>query len=523
MQDKRAWGISPDHVNHLEAALKTVGFDFQADRLQVATTWKKVKAELPVQVSGDFLPATDGLWLRVLQAGMQAMAGASLLRLGLAQQMPEPRRFDHHLCHAVTACAFAPVDDAACLVIDGEGEVGAVSLFDLRDRDIKRRWRSWGPGSLGTFYAWLTNLCGFDWRLGEEWKVMGLAAYGTVQPKIRDALTAVLSVDRGRLRFADEAALKPLVERLMLCARAPGADIMEAADLAASGQAAYAALTDKILSECEDDSAGNLILSGGCALNSSFNGTITGRAGFERLFIPPAPADDGNAIGAALLSWMETTGCTQIPITDGSPFLGSPPSEKAIANLAQVKGCAKISDISSDSAAQVACCLAEGKIIGVMRGRAEFGPRALGQRSILADPRAADMKDRINRKVKRREPYRPFAPVISEDQVANWFVRPQPSPYMSITLPWRADKSDLVSAVTHADGTGRLQTVSADSAPWMHRLTQEFGALTGVPIVLNTSFNIMGKPIIHSVEDALAVFMASGLDAVLIENTLIEK
>ena len=523
LQDKRAWGISPDHVSHLEAALKAVGFDARCDQLDVATTWKKTKADVPVQVSEDFLPATDGLWLRELQGGLQALAGASLLRLGLYQQKRDPRRYDHHLCHAVAACAFAPVEDATCLVIDGEGQVGAVSLFDLRARRIKRRWRSWGPGSLGTFYAWLTQLCGFDWRLGEEWKVMGLAAYGKVQPEIRDALSDVMTVDRGRLRFADKDVLRPIIEQLNAIARAPGADLMQAADLAASGQAAYAAFADKILAEGIDGAEGNLILSGGCALNSSFNGTITGRVGIERLFVPPAPADDGNAIGAALLSWMETSGHRQIPVCDGSPFLGSRPSAKAIASLAHMKACAKISEIPSDGTARVAGLLAEGKIVGVMRGRAEFGPRALGHRSILADPRASGMKDRINREVKGREPYRPFAPVVAQEQVGDWFERPQPSPYMSITLPWRADKIDLVPAVVHADGTGRLQTVCAQNAPWMHRLTQALGALTGVPIVLNTSFNIMGKPIVHSVEDALAVFMSSGLDAVLIENTLIEK
>lgn len=523
VQDKRAWGVAPDHISHLEAALKAAGFDPHRDELQVATTWQKTKSALPVQVSGDFLPATDGLWLRELQAAMQTLAGASLLRLGLVRQMPRVRRFDHHLCHAVAACAFTPEENAACLVLDGEGEVGAVSQFALRDRTIRRLRRSWGPGSLGTLYAWLTQLCGFDWRLGEEWKVMGLAAYGTERPEIRDAIAGMLIVDKGRLRFADDEALKPVLEGVRRLARAPRNPVMEAADLAASGQAAYAMVVDRILADCAGRDGGTLILSGGCALNSSYNGTIAGRAGFDRLFVPPAPADDGNAIGAALLSWMETADDARIPVCGGSPYLGSAPSRRAVERLAHLGGCAKRSDVSGGSAAQVARLVADGRIVGVMRGRAEFGPRALGNRSILADPRAPDMKDRINRDVKGREPYRPFAPVIAEADVAAWFERPQPSPYMSVTLPWRDERKALVPAVVHADGTGRLQTVSDRTAPWLCELTREVGVLTGVPIVLNTSFNIMGKPIVHSVEDALAVFMTSGLDALLIEDVLIEK
>ena len=523
MQDKRAWGIAPDHVTHLQSALSSIGFDPETDSLQVATSWKNVKADVPVTLSNVLLPATDGLWLRELQSAAQRGAGATLLRLRLASTMPKIRRFDHHLCHAVSATVFATASDAACLVIDGEGEVGAVSLFDLRDRQLKRRWRSWGPGSLGTFYAWLTTLCGFDWRLGEEWKVMGLAAFGTPKAELQQVLASVLSVEQGRLRFADHTILVKAHETLSQFGRSDTAPVLQAADLAASGQAVFADLTDQILASCLEGSEGTLILSGGCALNSSYNGTIVGRTGFERVFVPPAPADDGNAIGAAMLSWMQTTGETRIPVSNGSAYLGSSSAPKAVGRLSHLQGLGHVSDISGDSAGQIAKHLAQGKIIGVMRGRAEFGPRALGNRSILADPRSPEMKDRINRCVKGREPYRPFAPVIAENQVSEWFERPQPSPYMSVTLPWRAAGMARVPAVVHEDGTGRLQTVSPTNAAWMHDLTQAFGALTGVPIVLNTSFNIMGKPIIHSVEDALAVFATSGLDAVLIDDYLIEK
>lgn len=523
LQDKRAWGIAPDHVNHLVSALDQVGFDFEHDTLTVATTWKKAKADLPVQIAGDLLPARDAVWLRALQAGIHANAGASLLRIGVAQGMPTVRRYDHHLCHAVSACAFAPVQTGACLIIDGEGEAGAVSLFALRERRIKRQWRSWGPGSLGTFYAWLTNLCGFDWRLGEEWKVMGLAAYGVVDDPLRKSLQSLLTVDRGRLRFAEPELLLPLAEWIKSVAPPANAPLMDYADLAASGQTAYSALADQVVGACLEDSDGNLILGGGCALNSSYNGSIVGRLGVDRLFVPPAPADDGNAVGAALLSWMDSNHAEQIPVHSQTPYLGSALSARASAKLGEMTRLAKCTDLASNSHVRLASLLAQGKIVGVMRGRAEFGPRALGNRSILADPRSPGMKDRINRLVKGREPYRPFAPVICDEDVPLWFDRAQPSPFMSITLPWREDKKHLVPAVVHADGTGRLQTVSSDSAPWLHALVRAFGDETGVPIILNTSFNIMGKPIVHSIEDAFAVFATSGLDALLIEDMLIEK
>lgn len=524
LQDKRAWGIAPDHVSHLSSALAQIGFNAATDRLVVATSWASTKAAMNVKVHDALLPGTDTLWMRGLQAHLQESAGASLLRLGLSREMPEVHSFDHHLCHAVAATYFAPTQNAACLIIDGEGDVGAVSLFRLSDRTIQRVWRSWGPGSLGTFYGWLTSLCGFDWRLGEEWKVMGLAAFGSAIPELVDPLTQLLIVDRGRLRFAQPEHIEEVRRIAERHARAPGDPVMQAADLAASGQAAYAAFADQVLAEIAASGEQDLILSGGCALNSSYNGTIAGRTGFERVFIPPCPADDGNAIGAALLAWMKDRGEKTIPWGGGVPFLGSVPQERAVEKCRQAAARGLlVTDVCGRSASAVSDRLVQGQIIGVMRGCAEFGPRALGHRSILADPRPRDMKDRINARVKGREAYRPFAPVVSESDLGKWFSRSMPSPYMSMTLPWYDSAKEIVPAVVHADGTGRVQTVTPETYPWMHELVTEFGQKTDVPVILNTSFNVMGKPIVHSVEDAVAVLVTSGLDSVLIEDVLIEK
>lgn len=523
VQDKRAWGIAPDHVSHLERALGSVGFDTSHDRMIVASTWSGVKADIPVKAWNAMLPASDGRWLSSLQAQAQKNAGASLLRLGLVEEMPPVLHVDHHLCHAVAACYQSPMDDAVCLVIDGEGEVGAASLYDMRGRSLKRSWRSWGPGSLGTFYAWLTRLCGFDWRLGEEWKVMGLAGFGRVIPELAETLHAMMIVDNGRLRFADDALLERARRAALPHSRSAADPVEQAANLAATGQAVYARFVDQILATCAGSGTTNLILTGGCALNSSYNGTVAGRTGFDAVFVPSAPADDGNSVGAAIVAWMKDTGASSIPRGDGSAYLGSRANPRTLAKTIPAVVAATVTDVSGNAADVVAERLEQGRIIGVMRGRAEFGPRALGHRSILADPRSPGMKDRINRQVKGREVYRPFAPVVPADKADAWFERSQPSPYMSFTLPWRQHLRRHVPAVVHEDGTGRLQTVTQASNPWMSDLVEKFGRRTGVSIVLNTSFNVMGKPIVHSVEDAIAVLMTSGLDGVLIEDTLIEK
>lgn len=524
LQDKRAWGAAPDHVGHLESALTAIGFEPDRDQLVVSTSWARVKADLPVSVSNALLPGADGLWLRGLQAHAQQAAGASLLRLGIATDASEVWRFDHHLCHAVAACHSAPFNDALCLVIDGEGDVGAASLFRLRSGRLSREWRSWGPGSLGTFYAWLTQACGFDWRAGEEWKVMGLAAFGRADPQLTDALAGMITIVDGRVRLGAQPTIDAAIARTRPYMRGADEPVERAADLAASGQAAYALLVDAILESCRPLGERNLVLAGGCALNSSYNGTVLGRFGFDAMHVPSAPADDGNAIGAALLAWMRDEPSRTLPHGRASPFMGTTVDPSAAARAAQNCGYPSVTRCGgADGVARLAGRLASGRTIGVMRGPAEFGPRALGHRSILADPRRPDMKDRLNSRIKGREPYRPFAPIVPADRVGEWFARAQPSPYMSFTLPWRPTVRDRVPAVVHADGTGRLQTADAATNPWLSTLLTAFEREAGLPILLNTSFNVMGKPIVHSVPDAMAVLATTGLDGVLLDDWLIEK
>jgi carbamoyltransferase len=235
-----------------------------------------------------------------------------------------------------------------------------------------------------------------------------------------------------------------------------------------------------------------------------------------------APGDDGNALGAAWLAFYEDNPSARHAASIHSPFLGSKLSARSVENFVQFNG-GRIRRFPNGPHEHVAELLAQGRIVGWARGPAEFGPRALGNRSILADPRDPEMMHKLNDRVKFREEFRPFAPSILEDFGPTWFEDYQPSPYMERTLRFRAEVRSKVPAVVHVDGTGRLQSVSKDGAPDFYRLIEAFHRTTGVPLLLNTSFNVMGKPIIHSVQDAVAVFYTSGLDVLVLDDVVIEK
>ncbi len=296
------------------------------------------------------------------------------------------------------------------------------------------------------------------------------------------------------------------------------------ADLAHTWQAYFCQLMDVLLAQLHALApSGDLVLSGGCALNSSYAGTILGHLPFKRLYIPSAPADDGNALGAALLAYRRENPCAPLPAITASPYLGSEISREALKRLIELGQIPKARILPGSVHLEAAKLLVSGKILGWVQGRAEFGPRALGNRSILADPRDPAMKARLNAKVKFRESFRPFAPAILHEHGPAYFVNYQESPFMERTLRFREEVKDKVPAVVHVDGTGRLQTVKRVWNQKFYDLVEAFYRLTGVPLVLNTSFNIMGKPIIHSIEDALGLFSTTGLEALVIGDYLIEK
>lgn len=458
------------------------------------------------------------------------------------------RYYEHHLTHAANAALTSGFNECVVAVADGFGEGGATAFYRFEKGRLRRLDRGSGarPGrsglpergsrvpdpradespltSPGFFYGRLCDLCGFDPILGEEGKVMGLAAHGAPDPWLGARLEPLIRVDGLALApGCSIAEARRHLSEIETWGRERGHAHLEMAPLAATGQRVFEELLGQLLQNLYDlGLSENLAFAGGCALNSSFNGRISERTGFRNLHVPCAPADDGNALGAAFLACKEAGG--RIPTHEVmSPYLGSPLEPGVLERVGRLGALSAMELADGPLAERVAGLLADGKIVGWARGRAEFGPRALGNRSILADPRRPEMADRLNARVKFREPFRPFAPAILHERGHEYFESYRPAPYMERTLRFKSGVRDRVPSVVHADGTGRLQSIRADWNPGFHRLVMEFERRTGVPVLLNTSFNVMGKPLAHSVADALGTFFTTGLDALVLENLLIEK
>jgi len=544
LQSKRALNGDADPLFRLPALLRE--HCPEAGRFVLACNWRKSRPWYERAAAALGLLSAEGLARPGIKRlgsplenhqihHMMACNRLSIARggLNLAQVLREHypscrvefRDFDHHDTHAASACHASPYADAACAVVDSYGENGSMAFYRYRDGRLKRLSAARGLGSLGLYYMRLTELCGFDWMKGEEWKVMGLAPYGRLDEEIYSLLKDVLRVrglglehPRGRL-FPALAALAKRRSR-----GGPAKTAEEAANWAFTGQYYFAEIMADIISNFHSAyPCDRLALAGGCALNSSFNGQITARTPFKEVYIPPAPADDGTALGAAWLALSGDRPGLPRRAEPLSPYLGASLSGEALARLARFGGGLDIRHLPDTLCEETARLLARGKLVAWAQGRAEFGPRALGNRSILADPRDPGMKDRINTQVKFREEYRPFAPAILHEHGPDYFQDYCETPYMEQALRFREQAKAAVPAVVHVDGTGRLQTVKQAWNPRFHRLLDAFHRETGVPVLLNTSFNVMGKPIIHSVEDAAAVLMTCGLDALAAGDWLFAK
>lgn len=455
-----------------------------------------------------------------------AYGGLSLTRL-ISEHYPSCKLefldFDHHDTHAASACFASGFTEASCAVVDSYGENGSMCFYRFRNGSLQRVHETRGLGSLGLYYMHITALCGFDWMQGEEWKVMGLAPYGCLDDDVYGLLKNILQV-RGLNLEHPHGRLFPALSSLEKKRRTSSAPASSAAELAYTGQYYFAEIMTEVLTNFHAAyPSDNLALAGGCALNSSFNGQITRKTHFHNLYIPPAPADDGTALGAA---WLAFTKDKHAPPNISPPlsaYLGSTLSDEALSRLINHSGGLTVRHLPETICLETARLLAKGKLVAWVQGKAEFGPRALGNRSILADPQDPYMKAKINERVKFREEYRPFAPSILHEHGPEYFEYYRETPYMEQALQFRPEAAARVPAVVHVDGSGRLQTVKQAWNPRFHRLLAAFHQETGIPLLLNTSFNVMGKPIIHSVEDAIAVFMSSGLDILVIGDWLFAK
>jgi carbamoyltransferase len=470
-------------------------------------------------VRGDF-----GAWL-----GMVGVAGR------LARALGGPRRFrrhyvEHHLAHAASCYYPSPWDDALVLSLDGTGEWTTTLLARGRGARIEKLLEVAYPHSLGVLYGAATQYLGYR-VYQDEWKIMGLAAYG--RPQYADQVRRLVQpAGDGTFRldlryFSFQLADKktwygPRFQELFGPPRGPDEpiDSERCADLAASFQLVTEEIALGLVRHLLRIGGGSrrLCLAGGVALNSVLNGKILSETEVEDLFVQPAANDPGAGLGAALYVHHALLGgrrCGPMRHAYLGPEFGPERQRSALAAAGlRYRECAQIER-------ETAALIAAGKVVGWYQGRMEYGPRALGNRSILADPRRAEMKDVVNAKVKFRERFRPFAPSILVERVGEYFEGGRPAPFMIVVLPVRPERRASIPAVTHADGSGRLQTVERETNPRYYRLIEEFERLTGVPVIMNTSFNVQGEPIVCTPEQAVACYLGSGLDALVVGDYLV--
>ena len=544
LQNKRALNSEPDQLFRIPALLTEYCPD--PKKIVIAINWRKKRPLYENIVKQLGVLSAPGL----LKTGIKSLlsplpnyqlhhmmacqrssierAGLNLVRI-VREHYPYCeigfKDYDHHLTHAAAACYGSPFEEAACAVIDSYGEHGALAFYRYKNRKLERLHEAKGLGkaSIGLYYMKITELCGFDWLKGEEWKVMGLAAHGKLDPKLYDLLSSLIVVDDFDSKHPGSGFFERL-SQLDEYKRTADSSPEAWADVAYTGQAFFADLVRRLLQRLKEvTQCENLALAGGCALNSSFNGQIAQRTGFKNVYIPPAPADDGCALGAAWLACHDENPGQVKPPRQLNPYTGSLIQSNSLERLIKFNRSLVIQYLPDSIVEETARLLAEGKLIGWMQGRAEYGPRALGNRSILADPRSAAMQDKINETVKFREMFRPFAPSVLPEFAEAYFENYQESPYMDKTLTIRKSMQAKIAAVCHVDGTGRLQTVDKEWNPRFYELIGRFYRLTQVPILLNTSFNVMGKPLVHSMDDALTVFMTTGLDVLVVNDYLIAK
>lgn len=444
-----------------------------------------------------------------------------------ARQFPASKaRFrcvDHHLAHALSAYSYSGFDEAAIVVMDGRGAWEATSIWQGSKGSVEPVLTIDWPESLGLFYARFTEFLGFLPN-ADEWKVMGLAPYGKPGVDLSmfiDPLAGPYEVHADRLVGNGSGRFTGWPEALG-SPREPETDIRDLhKDIAFAVQdACEAGMMSVVRLALDKTRSRNLCLAGGVALNSKANGKIVASGVADNIFVQPAAADDGVALGAALAPFLD--GGQRLPLRPmRHAYLGPSFDDDAIeATLKTYKiRFTRVSDVASVSAE----LLAEGKILGWYQGRMEFGPRALGSRSILADPRDPEMNAKVNNAVKFREWWRPFAPSLKKEAAPDYLESAYDSPFMVLTAQVRPEKRAVIPSVTHVDGSARPQTVEKQINPIYYRLIDEFDKRTGVPVIMNTSFNLRGEAIVHTPTDALRTFFSSGMDALVLGSFLVEK
>ena len=474
-------------------------------------------------------------------------------------------RVEHHLAHLASCFLVSPFHDAVAVSVDGFGDFASAAWGVGRGGALSVEGRILFPHSLGIFYQALTQYLGFS-DYGDEYKVMGLAPYGSPR-QMNEMRRIVRLMSDGRyalnleyFRHQDEKVAfqwdgVPKVGRLYSSAlvdllgpeRTPDKPLTDRhRDIARSTQAMYEeAFFNLINSLHARYGLDALALAGGCAMNSVANGKVRRMSRFRRLYVQSAAGDAGGALGAAMQVWHEQAvaggmagnrrpdspvgdegiGHTVMAHAYWGPSYADEIGQTIKMRQAELGDAGCLVEVVADETRlcdETARAIAEGQVVGWFQGRMEWGPRALGNRSIVCDPRRADMMDILNRKIKRRESFRPFAPSILREHVSAWFEEDGDVPFMMQVYQIRSEKRKLIPAVTHVDGSGRLQTVTREANPRYYHLIQSFSELTGIPMVLNTSFN-ENEPIVCHPREALDCFLRTKMDLLVMNNTLVRR
>ena len=471
-----------------------------------------------------------------------AQVGESLAAEGIVSQRTRHVHFvEHHRAHLASAFFASPFEEAAVISIDGFGDFSSVMWGVGKRNQIDVRGSVSFPHSLGIFYTAFTQFLGFP-KYGDEYKMMGLSAYG--EPRFAEQVRRVIRTQRDQCRldldyfthhskgvemtwYGGEPTLSAVFSHRMTEEfgepRAPRSEIRQRdMDLAASVQLVLEENYFTLLNFVQKQTGATaLCLAGGVALNCVANGMIFERTNFRNVYIQPAAHDAGTSIGAALYvqhQELKLPRCFEMRHV----YYGPQYSDSAILRDLEAAGCKYHQLAEEDLIASTVAAIAQGKIVGWFQGRMEFGPRALGNRSILADPRRKDMKEILNSRIKYREPFRPFCPSILSERVGEYFETDYPSPFMVVAYKIKPRQRERIPAVTHGDGTGRLQTVERDVNPRYWELIHKFEEVTGVPVLLNTSFN-ENEPIVQTPAEAIDCFLRTRMDVLSIGGFILHK
>lgn len=443
---------------------------------------------------------------------------------------------DHHNAHSASSFYCSPFREAAVMTLDaiGEWETATLGQADKNGIQIMENYKY--PHSLGTVYKAITVHLGF--HENDAGKVMGLSSYGDSHI-FREAFEAFLEITDDGFRVGEGFLKHPYPARYWSRRqedvtekflnffgppRRPNAPITSVHENIAAGlQSQLEKVVFKLCARlCRFTNKKKLCLAGGVALNSVMNGKLLQETPFEDVFVPPAAGDDGASIGAALYVYNNDIHRKKQPsIPYFSPYLGPEFSDADIEEV--LVSMALDIEIPENPTLKAAEFLSQGKIVGWFQGRMEIGPRALGNRSILADPRYSEMKDIINAKVKFREMFRPFAPSCLEEKASMYFETDRPSPYMLFVCDVKKEQRSKLGAVSHVDGTARLQTINSSQNPQFYRLIKSFGDITGVYVVLNTSFNVKNEPIVNTPREAIHCFYKTQMDVLFLNNFMLIK